>query len=137
MRSEISGDILTSIKQCPTPLNNLFFSDFNQGILQRGIRENVYQKYKVKIDYQNRGDLIAIMRVMFIANSALPDRDICQQVKFINGKVIDKATEQIATGVAQYYGYIKDINTPITPIALPHDVSVYGNKLELNAKIGF
>ena len=136
MLSQISGDILTSIKQCPTPLNNLFFSDFNQGILQRGIRENVYQKYKVKIDYQNKGDLIAIMRVMFIANSALPDSDICQQVKFINSKVIDKATEQIATGVAQYYGYIKDINSPIIPNALPQDVSTYGTKIDLNNQIG-
>lgn len=137
MRSEISENILTSIKQCPTPLNNLFFSDFNQNVLQRGIRENVYKKYNVKIDFQNKDDLIAIMRVMFIANSALPYSDLCQQVKFINGKVINKATDQISTGVAQYYGYIKDINSPIMLNDLPQHVSVYGNKLDLNDKIGF
>ncbi len=137
MQTQISGNLLTSIKQCPTPLNNLFFSEFNQNLLQRGIREKVKQLYKIKIDYQNKQDIIAIMRVMFIANSGNPYGNVCQQVKYINEMVINKATEQIATGLSQYYGYINDINSPITPLDLPTNVSTYGNKIGLNNKIAF
>ena len=137
MYTEISGNLLTSLKQTSTPLNNLFFSEFNQNILQKAIRENIKNLYNIKIDYQNKQDLIALMRVIFIANSANPYGDLCSQVKAMNTIVIKKASEQIATGLSQYYGYIRDINSPITPNDLPVDVNVYGRNTELNTKIGF
>jgi hypothetical protein len=132
------SQLLTSIKQCPTPLNNLFFSDFNQALLQRGIREKVYQMYKIKIDYQDKDDLIALMRVIFIANYSNPYGDLCSQVQFINTKVIERATEQISTGLSQYYGYINDINSPITPPDIPLNTSTYGLDPESKTRtIGF
>ena len=79
MHTEISGNLLTSLKQTSTPLNNLFFSEFNQSILQKAIRENIKKLYNIRIDYQNKQDLIALMRVIFIANSANPYGDICSQ----------------------------------------------------------
>ena len=136
MKTQISGDILTSIKQCPTPLNNLFFSEFNQNLLQRGIREKIKQLYNVKIDYQNKSDLIALMRVIYIANFSDSYNDIIQQVRFMNGLVIKKASEQITTGLSQYYGFIKDVNSPINPMANPQNVNDFGNKLDINTKIG-
>jgi len=136
--SQVSGNLLTSIKQCPTPLNNLFFSEFNQNLLQRAIREKFYQNYKIKIDYQDKDDLIAIMRVMFIANFSNPYGDLCQQIKFINGQVITRAIEQITTGVSQYYGYIKDLNAEIEPPAIPINTSVYGDNSGIQTRsIGF
>jgi hypothetical protein len=59
---------LESIKQCETPLNTLFFSDFNQNLLQRGIRQGFKNKTGIAIDYQNKDDLYSIMRVVFIKN---------------------------------------------------------------------
>ena len=35
---------LDSIQQCETPLNTLFFSEFNVGLLQRGIRQTFKNK---------------------------------------------------------------------------------------------
>lgn len=138
MSSQISGDILTSIKQCPTPLNNLFFSEFNQNLLQRAIREKFLQQYQIKIDYQDKNDLIAVMRVMYMANYANPYGDLCQQVKFINEKVIQQCIEQISTGVSQYYGYMNDLSKPIEPPAIPTNTSVYGNNSEARTRtIGF
>lgn len=134
--STFSGDILTSIKQCPTPLNTLFFSEFNQKLLQQAIRQQFYNKYNLKIDYQKKDDLIALMRVMFIGNSANPYGDVCTQVKFINGKVIDHAVLQMSTSVSQFYGYVKDINTPIKPNPLPVNTGTYGTKIDRNQRIG-
>jgi len=134
--STISGDILTSIKQCPTPLNTLFFSEFNQQLLQQAIRQQFYNKYNLKIDYQDKDDLIALMRAMFIGNSANPYGDVCVQVKFINEKVIDHAVSQMSTSVSQFYGYIRDINTPIKPNPLPVDTGTYGTKIDINERIG-
>ena len=136
INSTFSGDILTSLKQCPTPLNTLFFSDFNQNLLQHAIRQVFYNQYKIKIDYQKKADLIALMRVMFIANSANPYGDLCSQVKFINEKVITHAVSQITTGVSQYYGFIKDVNTPLQPPAIPTNTSIYGSKMDINTQIG-
>ena len=64
--------ILESIKQCETPLNTLFFSDFNRNILQRGIRQALKNKTGISIDYQNPDDLYGIMRVVFINNRGSP-----------------------------------------------------------------
>lgn len=136
--STISPNLLTSIKQCPTPLNNLFFSEFNQSLIQRAVRQKIFDMYKIKIDYQNKSDIIALMRVIFVANSANPYGDLCDQVKFMNTKVIERATEQIATGLSQYYGYINDINSPITPPEIPLNTSTYGQNPQSQTRtIGF
>ncbi len=135
--STYPGDLLTSIKQTPTPLNTLFFSEFNQNLLQRAIRQAMYDKYQVRIDKQNRNDLVGIMRVVFINNSALPYTELCPQVKLMNDMVIKTAIGQISTGVAQYFGYIHDIQAPHVPPAVPVNTSVYGKKIDYNTQIGF
>ena len=60
---------LNSIKQCQTPLNTLFFSEFNTNILQKAIRQDFKNKTGVSIDYQSTSDLYSIMRVVFINNN--------------------------------------------------------------------
>ena len=135
--STYPGDVLMSIKQTPTPLNTLFFSEFNQNLLQRAIRQAMYNKHQLRIDKQNKDDLLAIMRVVFINNSAQPYTDICPQVKLMNDMVIKTAIGQIATGVAQYFGYIHDIQASPAPPAIPVNTSVYGNKIDYNTQIGF
>ena len=80
---------LDSLQQCETPLNILFFSDFNKNILQRGIRQTFKNRSGIAIDYQNPDDLYAIMRVVFINNSGDHYRKVNEQVKYMNTKVID------------------------------------------------
>jgi hypothetical protein len=127
---------LDSLKQCETPLNTLFFSEFNQNLLQRGIRQAFKNKTGIAIDRQNPDDLYAIMRVVFINNSGDHHSRINEQVKLMNSRVIDTAVSQIQTGVSQYMAYVKDIDTTAIPLDQPMNTSTYGKKIDINNKIG-
>ena len=127
---------LDSIQQCETPLNTLFFSEFNKNILQRGIRQAFKNKTGIAIDYQNPDDLYGIMRMVFINNAGDHHTRVNEQVKFINERVIQTALSQIQTGVSQYIAYAKDIDTISVPLDQPINTSTTGNKLGFNDKIG-
>ena len=127
---------LNSIQQCETPLNTLFFSDFNKNLLQRGIRQAFKNKTGISIDYQNPADLFAMMRVVFINNSGDQYTQVNEQVKYMNTKVISSAMSQIQTGVSQYIAYAEDIDTISTPMDRPVNTSTTGNKIDFNNKIG-
>lgn len=127
---------LNSINQTQTPLNTAFFCQRNQDIIQRGLRQNVLNKYGVRIDDQSPDALLAMMRVVFINNSANPYGAVTPQVRYMNGKVIEMATKQVASGVAQHYGYLKDIDRPLQPPPTPRNTSLYGVKIGYNDQIG-
>jgi Fe-S cluster assembly ATPase SufC len=124
------------MKQCETPLNTLFFSEFNRNILQRGIRQTFKDRTGISIDYQNPDDLYGIMRVVFINNSGDHQRDVNKQVKAMNTRVIETALSQIQTGVSQYIAYVNDIDTTSIPLDQPMNTSTSGKKLGYNNKIG-
>ena len=128
---------LNTLKQCPTPLNTLFFSEFNMNLLQRGIRQSFRDQTGVAIDYQNPSDLYSIMRVIFINNSGDPNANVQEQVRYMNGIVIKTASGQIQTGVSQYMGYVHDIDTLAVPNDRPVNTTTYGKKFGKNEKIGF
>jgi len=125
-----------SIQQCSTPLNTLFFSEFNTNLLQRGIRQAFKNKTGISIDYQNPDDLFAIMRVVFINNSGDHHNRVQAQVKTLNDIVIKTALTQIQTGVAQYIGYVQDIETVARPIDRPVNTSTMGKKIPKSNQIG-
>ena len=127
---------LNSINQTQTPLNTAFFCRRNQDIIQRGLRQNVLNKYGVRIDDQSPDAIIAMMRVVFINNSADPYGAVTPQVRYMNGKVIEMATKQVASGVAQHYSYLKDIDNPLQPPSIPENTSLYGVKIGYNDQIG-
>jgi len=127
---------LDSLKQCETPLNTLFFSEFNQNLLQRGIRQAFKNKTGIAIDRQNPDDLYGIMRVVFINNSGDHYKAVNQQVRIMNERVIETAVGQIQTGVSQYLAYVQDIDTISVPLAQPINTSTVGMKMDKNEKIG-
>ena len=127
---------LNSIKQCATPLNTLFFSEFNKNLLQRGIRQEFRNKTGVSIDYQNSDDLYSIMRVVFVNNAGDQMTRVNEQVKFMNSVVINTAVGQIQTGVSQYMGYRKDIDNLAVPIDQPINTSTYGKNIDKSTQIG-
>ena len=121
---------LNSIKQCQTPLNTLFFSEFNTNLIQRAIRQQFKNETGISIDYQNKDDIFAIMRVVFINNASEHYKNVNAQVKFMNEMVMKTALSQIKTGVSQYVSYVRDIDTLSMPIDRPVNTSTFGNKLE-------
>ncbi len=136
MKSEIRSDVLTSIQQCATPLNTLFFSEFNMSLLQKMIRQMFKDKTGISIDYQKPADILALMRSVFIANSCNPNEKVCEQTKFMNEHVAKLAIGQIETGVSQYIGYMRDIDSTHIPLAVPVNTSTYGQKIDFNNQIG-
>ena len=125
-----------SIKQCPTPLNTAFFSCENIDLLQQVIRVEFKKQTNMTIDVQNRRDLFAIMRAVFINNSVNPYSDVNKQIRQINSVVVQTALGQINTGVNQYLGYVKHVNDPIDLLNNPKNTSTYGNKIDINSQIG-
>ena len=121
---------LNSIKQCQTPLNTLFFSEFNTNLIQRAIRQQFKNETGISIDYQNKDDIFAIMRVVFINNASEHYKNVNAQVKFMNEMVMKTALSQIKTGVSQYVSYVRDIDTLSMPIDRPVNTSTFGNKLD-------
>jgi len=57
-------------------------------------------------------------------------------VRSMNTMVIETAISQIRSGVSQYMGYIKDIDTLAVPPEPPSNTSTYGMKIDKNDKIG-
>jgi len=114
------------MRQTETPLSSLFFSDFNLRRLQNDIRSTFKTKTGIAIDYQNQRDVLTLMRMIFINNSYNPYGNLPEQVKLMNSLVVDKAMEQIGTGISEYIGYMKDISTPLIPEARPIQTSYYG-----------
>ncbi len=127
---------LDSLKQVETPLNTLFFSEFNQNLLQRGIRQAFKNKTGIAIDRQNPDDLYTMMRVVFINNAGDHYAHVNEQVKSMNTRVIEAALGQIQTGVSQYMAYVQDIDTIAVPLDQPMNTSTVGKKLPKNTKIG-
>jgi hypothetical protein len=127
---------LDSLQQCETPLNTLFFSDFNKNLIQRGVRQTFKNRSGIAIDYQNPDDMYAIMRVVFINNAGDHYTKINEQVKYMNTKVIETSLSQIQTGVSQYIAYANDIDTTRTLLDQPINTSTVGKKIDFNDKIG-
>ncbi len=127
---------LNSMMQCETPLNALYFSEFNKNILQRGIRQAFKDRTGISIDYQNPDDLYGIMRVVFINNSGNHHKAVNTQVKAMNARVIETALSQIQTGVSQYVAYVSEIDTTRNIMDKPVNTSTVGKKLPYNNKIG-
>ena len=134
--SPIFTNILASLHQCPTPLNSLYFSEFNLNLVHQAIRQEVKRKTGISIDEQNTTDLLAIMRSVFINNASDAYSAVCEQVKQMNTVVINMAVSQIYTGISQFMDYSVDIDTPLRPMANPINTSTYGNKIGIDAKIG-
>lgn len=130
------NQLFNSMGQCSTPLNTLFFSEQNVNLVQRAIRQEYKNKTGVSIDYQDPRDLFAIMRSVFILNSSNGYVNACEQVKFMNQRVIKQAINQINTGLTQYMGYIRDVDSIAIPFATPINTSTYGKKIDFNEKIG-
>lgn len=127
---------LDSMKQCETPLNTLYFSDFNRNLLQRGIRQAFKNKTGIAIDRQNPDDLYALMRTVFITYAGNHNTRVNEQVKFMNTRVIEAALGQIQTGVSQYISYARDIDTTAIPLDPPVNTTTTGMKMGYNNQIG-
>ena len=72
------------------------------------------------------------MRAVFIGNSGDHYKNVNNQVRDLNVRVIDSSLTQIQTGVSQYMAYASEIETIAEPMDRPVNTSTAGKKLPRN-----
>lgn len=117
--------------QSQSELSKLFFSDENFRRIQKGIKAEVFKRtkgtFRLDVDQEQR-DLFLLMRATYMENARFLPGEIVRQVKRLNQKVITDSVPDIITGIRQEYGYLKEINKPLDPIARPMNVNNRGRK---------
>jgi len=115
-----------------TPVSIMFFSPENIARIQKKIKSSIYSlsegKFRLDVD-QNEQDLIIVMRAVFLQHAKNLDKHIVRQVKALNQLLLNEMIPDIMTNIKQYYGYLKEINEPLKPIARPLNVSGAGRKM--------
>jgi hypothetical protein len=117
--------------QTESELSKLFFSDENFKRIQRMIKKEIFDRtkgeFRLDVDQEQR-DLFLVMRAVYMEHARFLPGEIIRQVKRLNKKVIDEITPGIITEIRQEYGYLKEINKPLTPIPRPMNVNNAGRK---------
>ncbi len=118
--------------QSNSELSALFFSDENIKRLQRQIKAEVFRRtkgvFRLDVDQEQREMFIA-MRAVYLEQARFIPGEIVRQVKRLNLKVISEITPGIISGIKQEYGYLKEINKPLSPIARPINANNRGRKV--------
>lgn len=112
------------------PVMELFFSDMNVTLLQRGIINMVLNKScgKYKIGEQSLNELLTVMRATYLQESTNSIVDVVGQVKRLNELVLMYCVPRILNEYEMHVRYIKDINTLPVPMAYGQATSVTGTK---------
>jgi len=115
--------------QSNSELSKLFFSDKNIKRLQKLIKREIYiltkGVFRVDVDQELR-DLFIAMRAVYFEYARFLPGQIVRQTKSLNRKVINEVVPGMLTEIRQYYGYLKEINKPLTPIPRPINVNNAG-----------
>ena len=125
---------VTALKgiQTESELSKLFFSDENFKRLQRAIKKAVFVRtggqFKLEVD-QEQKDLLIVMRAVYLEHARFLVNQTVRQVKRLNEKVVSSQIGSIITNIRQYYGYLKEINKPLDPIARPVNMSSRGRRI--------
>jgi hypothetical protein len=119
--------------QSGSELSKLYFSDVNIKRVDRALRREVFKRtrgqFSVDIE-QDKYDLFILMRAVYMQNARfLPDTsDLVRQCKRLNDMVITASISDVITNLKQDYGYLKEINKPLSPIPRPLDVNSRGRR---------
>lgn len=107
----------------------IYFSDENIDRIQKKIRREVYNRSKGKFILetdQDAEDLQIVMgKVIEEHGKSLPHK-VIHQVKLLNNYTVEYVVPDMITNIKQYYGYIKDITSPLKTIDRPMNVNNSG-----------
>lgn len=102
----------------PNELSNLFFSCNNIDVLQDGLRYKIYKESgnKYIIGRQSDQDLKIIMRSIYLQYGKNLNKNIIEQVKELNAKVLEWAVPEVLSNVKQYDKYRYEVSTLPVPM---------------------
>ena len=111
-------------------ISEIYFSPENIKRIQKMLKREVYQRTngQFSISDQDEADLLIAMRAVFLEHCRFLPFKIISQVKNLNNKVIQEIVPDMISNLKQHYDYIKEINSPIKPIARPLNVNHAGRK---------
>jgi len=123
--SQISGNMQAS------EVAQLFYSQKNLQALQNGIRYLVFKRSNGRhtIGEQSLNDLIIIMQSMYLKYGQNLFYNVVEQVRFLNGKVLDFAVPEILKELDMYEKYLKDKSSLPVPLDRSPNVSSKGEKV--------
>ncbi len=132
MTSQSNYNTVLSTTIQKTPVSELYFSDENIKRIQKMIKNDVLlktnNKYKLTVD-QDKTDLLINMRSVYLQYALNSHCNPVHQVKKLNKQTVDYVSTDLISNIKQYYGYIKDISTPMIPMSLPINDNNAGRKL--------
>ena len=107
-------------------LSDLFFSDMNIDAIQKSVRYGVNQSTGQVVSNQQENTIYIVMRSIMLqfANFRISSGNLSEEIRSLNGRVIDYCVENVSSNVQQYLGYIKDLEKLPTPMDHP----AYHNK---------
>ena len=118
--------------QTKSELSKLFFSDKNILRLQKQIKKEIFTRtngeFRLDVDQDQKKIFIA-MRSVYMEHARFLPGQIVRQIKRLNQKVIDEIAPGMITEIRQEYGYLKEINKPLTPIMRPINVGSAGRRI--------
>lgn len=123
----------TAIKgiQCQGDLSKTFFSDQNIRRLQKQIKNEIFERtngeFRLDVDQEHR-DIYIVMRAVYLEYAKFLPNQVVRQVKQLNRKVVSEIVPGMITEMKQEYGYIKEINKPLSPIDRPLNMGNAGRK---------
>jgi hypothetical protein len=117
--------------QSESDLSKLYFSDENFKRLQKMIKKAVFERtkgeFRLDIDQEQR-DLFLVMRAVYMEHARFLPGEIVRQIKRLNEKVVNQIIFGMITEIRQEYGYLKEINKPLSPIPRPLNVNNAGRR---------
>lgn len=115
----------------PNPLADLFFSAENIDALQQGIRYRIYVETNQRhiIGRQSDTELKIVMRSIYFQHAKHENKDLVQQVRELNGRVLEWVVPEVLSNVLQYETYRKDASTLPMPMERAALATTKGTKV--------
>ena len=107
-----------------TGLSTVYFSQGNVALLQAAIRQGVYSKTNKIVDKQSPQELSIVMRSIYLqeGNPMVSSKNLSNEIRKLNGKVIDYCVKSISVNVLQYDGYLDKLTSLPVPMEHPRQV---------------
>lgn len=116
------ADAATRGVHAPDQLARLYFSDANVEALQVGLRNLVYARSSGRhvIGRQSDAELRTIMRSIYLQNASHRGFEVLEEVRALNGRVLDYAVPRVLAELEAYTQYRRDVSAApslLTPAA--------------------
>lgn len=118
---------LKMLGEQPNPLNVAFFAQSNVQAIEDELRRVIKQRTGFAIGPQDQDQLLTIMRFVYV-RFGLAGEPPAKETRRLNVLVLKEIVPMVASGVAQYLGYLRDSSTLPTPIPRASNQSIKGLK---------